>query len=264
MNKLFIDFSFIPATAEDAQEHVGNLRDSLLIIDHEDYAGYYSQRQLLALYRALKAFDKGRAIYLLNLFNDWKNLSSTEIKQSNDPVNVNGVAQAQTSAAAYHHNSDHSALFATDLAADDTRTLTITDLSNSIVLGRYQALDFAPKTLYRWFVANRHPQRIFDPDYKKHSRFGEHAGKRGTVSAFKYNAEEAQQLLMHAIWSGRTAEKRLIIHHTAQKRIVVFFNQNMAGPYFHGYHFDDTSKAELARLDPKAVKKMRLLPFSDF
>lgn len=265
MNKIFLDLCHIPSE-DTAKQHVKHLKACLEMIDHEVYSGYFSREQLHAVYRAIKAVDHERATYLLNIFSDWKDYASNENANNHAPLNINGVTQLDTLATVFHQNCAHSALFTTDCveSGDSQQHLTVTDSTNAQVIGRHPVLPFHPMALYYWFVANRHPQRLFDPNYKKHSPLHEHEGKRGVVSAFKYNLDEAQQLLNHAVGSGKENAKRFIVHHSGQKRIVVFFNQNMADAYFHGYHFEEANKAEIARLDSKAIKKMRLVPFDKF
>ena len=85
-------------------------------------------------------------------------------------------------------------------------------------------------------------------------------GKKGDViSPWTYADAEAVKLLRHAVYSK--SAKRLILHHKKDKKILVFFNENLAEPTYHAYQIYEKDSSELSKFSNASIKKMKKIPY---
>lgn len=259
-NKLFISLPSLAALELSSTKDILNLAkqliDALKMIDHEDYEGYYDYDELQHLYRLTMKTDRHLGLLLLEAIKPWQDHRSKNNVSSKRDYRVNGASVSGSLLASYIDNAAGSLFLSLAPASD----IAVTEGHD--ILCRVTPVVIEKHALYHWFIANRNPQRQLDKDYRKHSKFKEHTGKKGDIiSPWTYSDDAAVKLLRHAVYS-KTA-KRLILHHKKDKKILVFFNENLSQPTYHAYQIPEKDAYELSKFTNESIKKMKKVPYTD-
>lgn len=106
-------------------------------------------------------------------------------------------------------------------------------------------LDCKREEIFKWFVANRHSKRKFDPDYEKHGTQQKGVGK-DVVSPCSYPDEECEAMLPWAV--GSPGCKRKYYKDFDKGRLIVFCNENLQTPTFHCYDVEIDDPIENSKL----------------
>lgn len=262
-NKLFLELPTGDCldnwdTAIGLRELVKKIVRTVKMIDHEYYTGYLDESAWFAFYNKVRAVDVNLGVMLMSAMTSFKSHSSPDNEFSGRHFTVKNKPIDGMLISTYVDNI-HSAVYASVFPANGT---PIKVLEGSQVITEIEALDFEEMCMYKWFIANRNPQREMDHDYKKHSRFKEHQSKRGIISAWTYSDSDALAMLRHAVYSGTTS-KRLILWHKIDKKMIVFFNENFQDRLvFHAYQISEDNNNELSKFKNDALKKAKKVPYS--
>lgn len=106
-------------------------------------------------------------------------------------------------------------------------------------------IDCQRERLFQWFVKNRTPQRLIDPNYAKHGILEKREGKE-MISARSYTNEEYQDMLTWAI--GAPGSRKKYFMDLEKGRLVIFWNENLKVPTFHFYDVDINNSGENAKM----------------
>lgn len=261
-NRLFLalptEAALSQLSKDDLLALANQLIDALNMIDHEDYKGYFDKDNLRHFYQFATAIDRNLGVMLLAAIEPWLDYRSQANAKSNRNYVANGVSAAGSLLASYLDNITGSLFLTLKPAKSKPSPVSVTE--NNHLLFKIIPAVIEEKFLYSWFVSNRLPQRQLDKDYKKHSKFREHMGKKGDViSPWTYADAEAVKLLRHAVYSK--SAKRLILHHKKDKKILVFFNENLAEPTYHAYQIYEKDSSELSKFSNASIKKMKKISY---
>lgn len=256
-NKLFLELPSKAALSQLSKKElfqlVNQFIDAMKMIDHEDYNGYFVKDDLQHFYQFASAIDRNLGVMLLAAIEPWLDYKSSANAKSNRNYVANGVSVTGSLLASYLDNIADSLFLTLQPTASHPSSLTITE--NNRFLHRITPAVIEEIFLYKWFVANRKPQRKLDKDYRKHSKFRAHMGKKGDIiSPWTYSDADALVLLRHAVYSKKA--KRLILHHKEDKKVLVFFNENLTEPTYHAYQIDEKDSSELSKFSNESKKKM--------
>ncbi|MDE6223479.1 MAG: hypothetical protein K2M49_07290 [Muribaculaceae bacterium] len=262
VNKLFLELPTGDSLAE-CEKSIGirglvqKIVRAVRMIDHEYYTGYFDESAWRALYKKVCAVDVNLGEMLMLTMTSFKSHESPDNEVSGRHYRFKNKRIDGMLMSAYVDNR-HNAAYA--MVYPTCRAL-VKVLEGYDVVAEIKILEFEEMSLYQWFVDNRNPQREMDHEYKKHSRFKEHQGKRGVVSAWTYSTGDAIKMLRRAVYSGTTS-KRLILWHRQDKKMIVFFNENLqSGLVFHAYQIGEDDTRELSKFTDAALKKAKKLPY---
>ena len=274
MNRIFILFPIVDAerqihaylksyiTSDEALDRFyRQLADTLSLIDHEQYEGYFDNLVLKPFYHYVRE-NKGEdaALLLMLQLNDWKDyhLMPGYVPKS---LNINGVVLSDDILGACEQcERKPTAVLIWQSLNTSVKSIRILDEKwNNIVL---PFLEGDWSKVYGWFVENRTPQRILDSNYKKHGLYSK-SGYRGVISPLTCSDEEAVGCLCKAV-GEKGKEKRLCYWLKKEHKIIIFFNENLNAPTYHAYEIADTEEKEIAKLGSNTRNKMRRIAEAGF
>lgn len=234
-------YSYIHFKGNINAKWVQNLMSTMTMIDNELLDGYYDLEFFKDIYKVLKKTDENAATYFMQLLQDWY------------PVNPNSAGMIYVMDG--HHVTDkiiqdYLANVGPDNALIDVEALT----TNKIIDTAGHKMDFehlyilpnSGEKVYSWLVLHRSPQRKLDANYKKHTS-KPHIGKKGKmVSPSSYKLKDLRTYLHRAVTDGNVKQLYYLVQ--TDKRIVKFFEENLAEPTYHAFDFPSTDEDELNKM----------------
>ena len=242
-------------TIDEAQalDLAGRLLGTLMMIEHEDYIGYYDKVLLGAFIKCIQQKDQKKADDIRESLRRWYATSDSQI----DDTFIKGEKVVDSVTKCYLADTSDSKIMMS-LAAIDI------DQENNIRLGKS---DYSTKKVivkpvnmanaYLWFVDNRNPQRDSDPEYKKHTNKTRIGRKGKLISACHYDVQDIKAHLREAIGLSKGSAKTwLLFQLTDEETILKFMNENTA-MYYHAYEFGIDNEAELNKVAKHNVRLIK-------
>lgn len=123
--------------------------------------------------------------------------------------------------------------------------MSITKADGTII--NASVIDVDAKAMFNWFVENRAEKRTYDKNYKKHP-LTERLGNNGVViSKMTYKPEQAQAILNKAV-GAKDDSKNLFFLDKDKNAIVVFWDEGLTPPQYHGYEVSPDVKQNLQKV----------------
>lgn len=234
---------------EKQERMVKEVVDALKMIDHENFEGFYDKWQRNQFYKSVvNEAEYPNASMLLAYLNDWKDAGHA----AGGKVYVNGAVLEADCLGVLNNRAGCAVVDVKALQRKSAKALQLKDQDGRLM--GVEILDCTAKDLYLWFVENRDPKRIWDENYAKHTPYKKE-GPRGEISALTYSKEDVSEFLRMAV--GIKGERRMWYWVRKDKKMIVFSNENLASPTFHGNEFDEDNKKELQKIDKEVMRKLR-------
>lgn len=238
-----------------------SIRKTMTLCDHEDMLHVYDQRKYLAIRNSIKeqtdeSSKRPSAIELLDgslkNFQHYENVTGVDIKT---PVKVNRVEMTDTIMNAFANSQNMDIVVLVDADALNVASDTL-PLENSLrnAVG-FTCVQCTPAELYNWIVANRAVKREYDSNYKKHPKEAQWGKKGVVISPMTYSITDAQDLLDKAVGS-KGDKKNLFRLDASRNMLVVFWDENLTPPKYHGYEIPFDEKKTLQVLYNKNDKDL--------
>ena len=207
----------------------------------EDIDFLYDSKYLKALMKGISSSESPSMTQLLTLLNDCR-----EVTEMSDTVHtVNGMQVSHSIINNYletGNTSSHKLVNKQALNNPDV-PIQLTIDGHTFLL---EVLECDVEDIYKWFIDNRTPQYVFDASYGKH-RSTSRQVEGVNVSPLTYSKEQAQELLKRAI-IARRGSRILYFKDNLQNKILIFCNENLQNPSFHGFEVASDNQAERQKL----------------
>lgn len=238
---------------DELDQLVNQLTSALFIINHENYNGYYDQEIFRSFYLAVRETLGGDAAKLLMAeLNDWSDYHLAEGLAS-EAIYVNAVRLCDDILCACRVcGSESTFIGSRDTLSCSHKAFRIVDENDKVL--SFPFLEYKEKTLFEWFVEHRSPQRVLDRNYRKHSVFRKE-GPRGVISPLSYDYGKAQAFLYRAVCEKKGT--RLCHWLKNERKVLVFFHENLHNPTYHAYEISEDQEGELNKLSADTRKKMK-------
>lgn len=230
------------------QDMVKRIIDAIKMIDHEDFEGFYDKKQRNQFYHSVvNKAEYPNASMILTYLKDWKEAKQPETGQ----VSVKEMTLTHDCLGALNNKTGCAIVDVEALQEKSAKALQLKGKDGKLM--HVDIVECSAQSLYQWFVDNRKPQRILDENYAKHSKQVK-SGPRGEISALTYSKEDTEYFLKRAV--GVKGERRMCYWVKEDKKIIIFFNENLASPTFHAYEIADDNAKELQKIANDVKKKM--------
>ena len=260
MNRLFLlipaiggeenawqDFAYLRELGEvDNDVVISILRQivrSLKLVAEEDFELVYDERYFKCLLRSAHQ-EMPQLENLLVFFNDAMSIQQRGI--GNTPATINGmqVDNGLVNAIVEGGMAGEALLNKDALTKPDQPILVKKENGEQLELS---VLPCQEAEVYLWFVENRLPQRVLDPNYGKHGRKVK-TGKKGLrVSALTYTEEQLGVFLKRAV-VAKKGLRELYFKDNAKNKIVIFWDENLDNPSYHAMEVETDDAEEIQKI----------------
>lgn len=260
MNRLFLlipaiggeenawqDFAYLRELGEvDNDVVISILRQivrSLKLVAEEDFELIYDERYFKCLLRSAHQ-EMPQLGNLLVFFNDAMSIQQRGI--GNTPATINGmqVDNGLVNAIVEGGMAGEALLNKDALTKPDQPILVKKENGEQLELS---VLPCQEAEVYLWFVENRLPQRVLDPNYWKHGRKVK-TGKKGVrVSALTYTEEQLGVFLKRAV-VAKKGLRALYFKDNAKNKIVIFWDENLDNPSYHAMEVETDDAEEIQKI----------------
>lgn len=240
------------ATEEDVIDVFRSIVDANKLISQEEVECFYDKSHFDTLYKMVKTQARGNdkrkpseIAPLLTFLDDFTKVPDAKV--GNVPLTVNGKVVNKGLINAYiEYSVDNVVVLANNesLEHPDNPIKVSSDVDNP--KRNYSEIEVLPcnkDALYIWLCQNRNPKRKYDVGYDKHSNKVKRGKKGRTVSAMNYSDNEAEQLLQWAVKTSKGNSSEAYLLDTANKKLIVFYDEGLKTPSFHGHEIDKKDKA---------------------
>ena len=216
------------------------MKDALFFNNHEAYDKLFNQEHYQLIRSIIQEQEKNRKSrpslvdYLDFTFRNFVDFRTSVKSNCNNNIIINNVTIEDSLMNAYVYSShrDYVVIADCDALGISKNAFHLTDISGKEI--HANIISSTAKDLYLWFVNHRSPLRTYDSNYKKHGMHEQWLKKGVKASKMTYTDSEAQKYLNRAV-GAKDDRKNLFFFDKSKKMILVFWNEGVTPPKYHGY-----------------------------
>ena len=219
------------------------IKRSLRLVEEEDFELIYDERYFKSLLHSANQ-EMPQLENLLVFFNDAVSIQQRGIGNTHTTINGMQVNDGLVNAIVEGGMAGET-LFNKDALTKPELPIFV-EKENGEQL-ELSVLPCQDAEVYLWFVENRLPKRMLDPNYEKHGRKVK-AGKKGVrVSALTYTEEQLGEFLKRAV-VAKKGLRELYFKDNAKNKIVIFWDENLENPSYHAMEVEADDVEEIQKI----------------